>query len=91
MDREEAAAYALGGQLQKPSAESDLYRELTKRERQVASLVAEGLTNKAIAGRLVISPRTAQGHVEHVLTKLGFSSRAQIAAWVVEMKGKRKS
>ncbi|MFC7447149.1 protein kinase domain-containing protein [Rhodococcus daqingensis] len=57
---------------------------LTKREHQVAELVAEGLTNKAIAGRLVISPRTAQGHVEHILTKLGFTSRAQIASWVVE-------
>jgi non-specific serine/threonine protein kinase len=56
----------------------------TKRERQVAALVAEGLTNKEIAARLVISPRTAQGHVEHLLAKLGFTSRAQIAAWVVE-------
>ncbi|MEV0110007.1 protein kinase [Nocardia sp. NPDC050799] len=58
--------------------------ELTKREREVAQLVAKGLTNKAIAARLVISQRTAQGHVEHILTKLGFASRAQIAAWVVE-------
>ncbi|ABH00578.1 protein kinase/ transcriptional regulator, LuxR family (plasmid) [Rhodococcus jostii RHA1] len=57
---------------------------LTKREQQVADLVARGMTNKEIAAQLVISPRTAQGHVEHVLTKLGFSSRAQIAAWVVE-------
>ncbi|MFC9764335.1 protein kinase [Rhodococcus jostii] len=57
---------------------------LTKRERQVAGLIAEGLTNQAIADRLVISPRTAQGHVEHILAKLGFTSRAQVAAWVVE-------
>ncbi|MFE3795575.1 protein kinase [Nocardia tengchongensis] len=57
---------------------------LTKRERQVADLVAEGLTNRAIATRLVISQRTAQGHVEHILVKLGFTSRAQIAAWVTE-------
>lgn len=57
--------------------------ELTRREREVAGLVAEGMTNKAIAARLSISVRTAQGHVEHILTKLGFSSRAQIAAWVV--------
>jgi non-specific serine/threonine protein kinase len=57
---------------------------LTKRERQVADLVAQGLTNKAIATQLVISQRTAQGHVEHILTKLGFTSRAQIAAWVAE-------
>jgi non-specific serine/threonine protein kinase len=46
--------------------------------------VAEGLTNKQIAARLVISPRTAQGHVEHLLAKLGFASRTQIAAWVAE-------
>ena len=57
---------------------------LIKREWQVAELVSEGLTNRAIADKLVISPRTSQGHVEHVLTKLGFTSRAQIAAWVVE-------
>ncbi|NMM90873.1 LuxR family transcriptional regulator [Rhodococcus sp. SRB_17] len=57
---------------------------LTRRERQVADLVAQGLTNKAIAEQLFISPRTAQGHVEHVLTKLGFTSRTQIAAWSVE-------
>ncbi|RYY42051.1 MAG: hypothetical protein EON53_16815, partial [Actinomycetales bacterium] len=37
-----------------------------------------------IAARLVISQRTAQGHVEHILSKLGFTSRAQVAAWVVE-------
>lgn len=42
------------------------------------------MTNRAIAEKLVISQRTAQGHVEHVLAKLGFTSRAQIAAWVVE-------
>ncbi|MFE3059520.1 protein kinase [Nocardia sp. NPDC059239] len=57
---------------------------LTKRERQVAELVAQGHTNRAIAARLVISPRTAAGHVEHILTKLGFTSRAQIAVWVSE-------
>jgi len=57
---------------------------LTRRERQIAELVAAGLSNRDIAGRLVVSQRTAEGHVEHILTKLGFSSRAQIAAWVVE-------
>jgi predicted ATPase/DNA-binding CsgD family transcriptional regulator len=57
---------------------------LTQREWEVARLVAEGLSNRQIAGRLVISQRTAEGHVEHVLTKLGFTSRSQIAAWAVE-------
>ena len=57
----------------------------TKREIEVAGLIAEGLTNKEIAARLVISPRTVQGHVEHLLVKLGFTSRAQIAVWVGEV------
>jgi DNA-binding NarL/FixJ family response regulator len=48
----------------------------------VARLVAEGQSNREIAARLVISQRTAEGHVEHILTKLGFTSRAQIAAWI---------
>ncbi|MCI2424121.1 LuxR C-terminal-related transcriptional regulator [Saccharopolyspora sp. K220] len=55
---------------------------LTRREFEIAQLVAEGLTNRDIAARLVISPRTAEGHVEKILSKLGFSSRAQIAAWM---------
>ena len=55
---------------------------LTRREQQVAALIAEGLTNKQIAARLVISQRTAEGHVEHIMTKLGFTSRAQIAAMI---------
>ena len=67
-----------------PTPDTDASTRLTKRERQVADLIAEGLTNQAIADRLVISPRTAQGHVEHILAKLGFTSRTQVAAWVVE-------
>ena len=59
---------------------------LTRREAEIAGLVAEGLSNRDIALRLVISQRTAETHVEHILTKLGFTSRAQIAAWVVERK-----
>ncbi|WP_280261360.1 protein kinase domain-containing protein [Nocardia abscessus] len=58
--------------------------KLTKRERQVADLVAQGLTNKQIAAKFVLSQRTTEGHVEHILSKLGFTSRAQIAAWVAE-------
>jgi DNA-binding CsgD family transcriptional regulator len=54
---------------------------LSPREAEVAKLVAEGLTNRQIAERLVISERTAQNHVQHILTKLGFTTRSQIAAW----------
>ncbi|CAM5618268.1 LuxR family transcriptional regulator [Streptomyces spiroverticillatus] len=53
---------------------------LTRREREVASLISAGLTNREISERLVISKRTADAHVEHILAKLGFSSRTQIAA-----------
>ncbi|MGW5383130.1 protein kinase domain-containing protein [Nocardia sp. NPDC003963] len=82
MDLDAAIDYALGERSQ--TARAGPTSGLTKREHDVAHLVATGLTNKAIAARLMISQRTAQGHVEHILTKLGFTSRAQIAAWVAE-------
>jgi DNA-binding CsgD family transcriptional regulator len=56
---------------------------LSARELEVAELVAEGLTNRQIAQRLFISERTAQNHVQHILVKLGFSSRSQVASWSV--------
>jgi pimeloyl-ACP methyl ester carboxylesterase/DNA-binding CsgD family transcriptional regulator len=57
---------------------------LTGRELEVAELVAEGLTNHAIATRLSVAPRTAEAHVENIRRKLQVHSRAQIAAWVTE-------
>ncbi|SEK47339.1 ATP-binding protein [Rhodococcus maanshanensis] len=82
---QETIAFALGEDLGEENPEpTGAATTLTPRELQVADLVAQGLTNKAIAAKLVIAQRTAQGHVEHVLAKLGFNSRAQIAAWVVE-------
>ncbi len=57
--------------------------ELTPREREVAALLAEGLSNSEVARRLYISPRTAAVHVSNILTKLGMSSRTEIAAWAV--------
>ncbi|MEU1286930.1 LuxR C-terminal-related transcriptional regulator [Kitasatospora sp. NPDC005856] len=60
---------------------------LTKRESQVAELVAEGLTNKDIAARLTIAQRTAENHVERILGKLGFASRTQLAVWTYEQRG----
>ncbi|MFN2539483.1 MAG: AAA family ATPase [Mycobacteriales bacterium] len=56
---------------------------LSGREEEVSRLVAEGLSNRQIAERLVISERTAQNHVQHVLMKLDLSNRAQITAWVM--------
>ena len=84
---EDALAYALQQPPDKPPdkppapAVSD-GAPLTPRELQVARLVAGGRSNKEIAAALVISQRTAEGHVERILAKLGFTSRAQVAAWV---------
>ncbi len=57
---------------------------LTPREREVATLVARGLTNREIAERLVVTQRTAETHVQNIFNKLGVTSRAEIAAWAVE-------
>ncbi len=57
--------------------------ELTPREREVAALLAEGLSNSELARRLYISPRTAAVHVSNILTKLGMTSRTEVAAWAV--------
>lgn len=57
---------------------------LTPREREVANLVAQGLTNRQIAENLFLSERTAQNHVQHILTKLDLSNRSQIAVWVTK-------
>jgi predicted ATPase/DNA-binding CsgD family transcriptional regulator len=56
---------------------------LTRREQEVASLIVRGLTNRDIAARLAIGERTAESHVQNILNKLGFTARAQIAAWAV--------
>ena len=56
--------------------------ELSRREREVAGLVAEGLSNRGLATRLFLSERTAEYHVEQIRNKLGFHSRTDVAAWV---------
>jgi DNA-binding CsgD family transcriptional regulator len=56
---------------------------LTPRQTQVAALVSEGRTNREIAARLGIDERSAEGHVERIRVRLGFTSRAQIAGWFV--------
>jgi len=87
MPAEDALAYALGkppgkppGKRPAPAVQDEA--PLTAREMQVARLIAGGHSNKEIAAELVISPRTAENHVEHILAKLGFTARAQVAAWV---------
>jgi non-specific serine/threonine protein kinase len=60
---------------------------LTDREREIAKLVTEGLGNREIAERLVLAKRTVDSHIEHIFKKLGFTSRAQVAAWVSRQDG----
>ncbi|MBP2328567.1 non-specific serine/threonine protein kinase [Kibdelosporangium banguiense] len=86
----DAIADALNEKPQAAPAPASAATTLTRREQQVAELVAEGLTNKQIAARLVIAQRTAEGHVERILAKLGFTKRTQLAAWVTEQRQSRE-
>jgi len=83
MSVEEAIAYATAGataqEAQPDEARGLLAASLTPREQEVARIVARGLSNREIADALVISERTAANHIEHILRKLGFRTRAQIA------------
>jgi non-specific serine/threonine protein kinase len=72
------------GSRQSRRATASDFSGLTRREREVAVLVRRGKTNRVIAEELVVSERTVEGHVNNILAKLGFRSRAQVAAWVVE-------
>jgi DNA-binding NarL/FixJ family response regulator len=77
------------GALSSPSltphrALKQLYGGLSAREREVACLVAQGKSNRAIAEELVVGVSTVEAHITHILCKLVFSSRAQIAAWAVD-------
>jgi DNA-binding NarL/FixJ family response regulator len=56
---------------------------LTGREREVASLVAQGLSNDEIAGTLVLSKRTVEHHITNIFSKLGFNNRVQIVRWAI--------
>ncbi|OLE29850.1 MAG: hypothetical protein AUG44_02615 [Actinobacteria bacterium 13_1_20CM_3_71_11] len=84
LSTEEAIRYALEEAEPAPAATGTPVEEgrLSPRERQVAELIAQGLSNHQIATQLVTSQRTAESHVQNILRKLGFSSRAQVAAWV---------
>ena len=82
INRYDAVCLALDGQVSdRPGADEPV--RLTPREREVAQLISEGLSNRAIAERLVISVRTVDGHVERMLAKLEVRSRTQIATWVL--------
>jgi predicted ATPase/DNA-binding CsgD family transcriptional regulator len=83
LDREAAVAVALRVNLEPARQTIDKGVDpLGKREREVADLVAQGLSNKEIASRLFLSERTVETHVYNIMNKLGFNSRVQVAAWV---------
>ena len=90
MSMEQAVEYALSEEKstasisptpKRPSADEPS-NALTRREREVAKLLARGLTNRQIAGELVLSERTVENHVSNILKKLKLSSRSEVAAWV---------
>ena len=84
LDHEASVALALGTKVVRTAepARPDA-NPLSRRERQVAELAAEGLSNKEIAGRLFVSERTVETHIYNILNKLGLNSRTKIAAWVM--------
>jgi DNA-binding CsgD family transcriptional regulator len=82
MTTDEALEYALGGE-KPPEAGLADQGLLSRREREVVTMVASGMTNKEIAQRLFIAERTAEGHVERIRNKLGVRSRTEVATWAV--------
>jgi DNA-binding CsgD family transcriptional regulator len=70
------------------ASDEEPWRPLTSREYEVARLVGEGLTNGEIADTLGIAPKTASSHVEHILSKLGASRRAEIATWASQVQAR---
>ena len=91
MSMEEAIEYGLSEEEDAPSTPpaprqrvGDESTLLTRREEEVAAQVAQGLTNRQIASELSISEYTVANHVARILRKLGFDSRSQLTAWVVE-------
>jgi DNA-binding CsgD family transcriptional regulator len=82
MSRAAAIGLALGEPADGPAAAGASTAPLSKREAEVARLVAEGLSNKQIGARLLISEHTVDSHVRSILNKLGVGSRAQVATWL---------
>lgn len=84
LDEALACAMEESGRRARQAQEAGRRSPLSRREMEIARLVAQGMTNKEIAKVAVISQRTAEGHVDHILTKLGFNSRTQVAGWIDE-------
>ena len=84
LDQDGAVALALGIPAAPDVSGITRSDPLSKRERQVADLIVEGLSNKEIAGRLFLSDRTVETHVSNILNKLGINSRARVGAWMTD-------
>jgi DNA-binding CsgD family transcriptional regulator len=78
LSTEEATAYVQCGRGERKRPSSG-WSSLTRAERDVVKLVSEGLGNKDVVARLFVSPRTVQAHLTHIYTKLGLTSRVQLA------------
>jgi pimeloyl-ACP methyl ester carboxylesterase len=87
----DAVVHAMRAHLGLPAAKPLRAPELTKRQYEVAGLVAAGMTNRQIAEQLVITERSAESHLERIRDRLGFRSRAQVAAWYVAVSADGKS
>jgi DNA-binding NarL/FixJ family response regulator len=87
---DDAVAYTLKVATSLAAAHAPASKALTGRELEVAELAAAGAANKEIAARLVISTRTAEKHLANILKKLGFTSRAQLAAWIADRRVRGK-
>ncbi|WP_327098183.1 LuxR C-terminal-related transcriptional regulator [Nocardia vinacea] len=92
LDRGQRMRLALGPAATVPSDQADAVAFaslLTPREKEVATLLADGLSNRAIAGKLVLSPRTVEAHVEHILAKLSVNSRTEAGLWAANALGRK--
>ncbi|MEV4171178.1 LuxR C-terminal-related transcriptional regulator [Nonomuraea sp. NPDC049709] len=91
MSPDDAARHVLEGERLAPrtpvAAEPVRHTLLTTRELEIAGLLTRGLSNRAIAEELVISPATVARHIANIMEKLGYTSRAQIAVWAAEHPG----
>jgi non-specific serine/threonine protein kinase len=85
LSREQAIALARDGRPREAALATHAESVLTRREREVAALLARGYSNREIASTLVVGERTAEMHVSNILAKLGLTSRAQVAVWAASV------
>jgi len=90
MTIDEGVAFAVEGEQRPrpaPAARSRPPAVLTRRQQDIARLIADGLSNRQIAARLFLSERTVETHITNILNKLGLGSRTQISRWITDPNG----